>query len=1361
MITDQKKEIIMKDGRLHCHSENSIKDGLTTVDEMCKIVSEMGARALALTDHGTVAGWWSFAKAAKKYGIKPVFGVEAYVEKHHVILLAKNEVGLHTISLMVTESNKHIDVVGKDVYPRMSKEMIRSFLGEGTEGHGNVVVTSACIGGILAGYAIDRDKTQKELGKLNAKVEKAKNAQDSFDGLTKKLELATEAYAQAKIQSNPAGFKKREKAILMQEEGPEKDRALQELYAERDKKAQILAMLPELSQDKKRLQKAVTACKKDLLPKDKYETLLAEKAKWDKVNIGDADLEELMRNEAKDYDQIAGHGNFFIELQYHGDPREKLWMPVLDNIAHELDIPVIAANDEHMPYKEDVEARKYLNALRYATFSWEAPNASDRELYFKSDAALSKALLGCLGNEAHVEEAMSNIGRVIDMCNAEFTAKQAYPKFESSWTKEQSDAELERAARSGIASRYPNWTSELEQRLQYELNIIESMGYTDYFLIVQWYVNRGRELGHMPEDRFQYLKEHISEMSLDETIAYIQADQSAPGLAVGPGRGSGAGSIVCYLTGITSIDPIANGLVFERFLNPERVSMPDIDEDFAKFIRDTLIEIVRKKFGHDGVACIMTRGTLAAKASIQMVAKVHGSRKKGDSSYFLTLGKEMSALIPATPNAVIVDSEAELKEKFGNDPDAMQILKIAKRLEGTYTQTGMHAAGVVIVDNGDIKQYTPLMWDPKKLLWKTQMDKDEVEKNKMLKMDFLGLVNLDIITECLRRIKKNHPDVAESEMDVENYSFRSDVIQKIYATADTDSVFQFESGGMKKMLLQFRPESFSDLVLLNAAYRPGPMQFLEDVIAIKHKKKQPEYLCPQLEPILKDTYSNIIYQEQVMEIFKQLAGYSLGGADLVRRAMGHKEMEILVKERNAFVHGDPSRNIKGCAANGISEQVANQLFDQMMEFAKYAFNKSHAAAYSKVSYITAYLKAKYPVEYFCTVMSFEDREKIPGLISGCKKRGISVHTPDINHSQEFMSNDGEVIYFGLGSVLGVAAAAKEILEERNRNGAFASVEDFLTRINCKKDVFLALAKSGAFDELYPQRMDLIEHSDTICTAAKNARTCMEQLAKKTELLTALDNGNTERVLALNGGKKPNRKILIRGITDQRAKLSLAQTELSRKNIPDMKYVNTVRKLDLEKEVLGMYVSGSPLDGYRDVACTDWKGECKHRTIDRLVDGLRAKLLVFPEDFKEVKTKKEQKPFLIFTVESKFGTMKAMCFESETMEALKRSGNKPVVVHGLVREDRDDKDQMMMIVSDVEEAKGNFVFITISVSNVGIWNDLCMLERTSKIPEDDRKYMVTSWIDGFTGEVRAANLTADADILKKLEAVGDIQIHNGH
>lgn len=1349
----------MKDGRLHCHSENSIKDGLSTVDEMCQIVSQMGARALALTDHGTVAGWWSFAKAAKKYGIKPIYGVEAYVGKHHLIMLAKNNIGLQTISLMVTESNKNLDVAGKNVYPRMSKEMVEQFLGEGTEGHGNVILTSACIGGVLAGFALDREKGQAELEKIHSKLDRAEEAQKIFEGLTAKYELACEAHAQAKEESKNSNFKKREKAIQAQPDSPEKEKALSELHVEQERNQQILAMLPVLGQNKKKLQRQLTACKKNLMPEAKLQALREEKAKWDYVNIDNSALEDLIRKEAMDYDRIAGHGNFYIELQYHNDPREKLWMPVLDRIAHELNIPTIAANDEHMPKKEDVEARKYLNSLRYITFNWEAPNESDKELYFKSDADLADMLMNCLGNQAHVDEAMENIGHVVDECNAEFTARQAYPKFESTWTKEQADAELEKMAREGITAKYPNWTDELEQRLRYELNIIETMGYTDYFLIVQWYVNRGRELGHMPEDRFEYLKAHIGEMNLEETLQYIQEDQSAPGLAVGPGRGSGAGSIVCYLTGITSIDPIEHGLVFERFLNPERVSMPDIDEDFAKFIRGLLIEIVRKKFGHDGVACIMTRGTLAAKAAIQMVAKVHGSRKKGDSSYFLSLGREMSALIPTTPKAAIADSEAAIKEKFGDDKDAMEILKQAKRLEGTYVQTGMHAAGVVIVDNGDIKQYTPLMWDPKNNLWKTQMDKDEVEKNKMLKMDFLGLVNLDIITGCLRHIKKNHPEISKEELDVESYEFNPDVIKKIYATADTDSVFQFESGGMKKMLLQFQPESFSDLVLLNAAYRPGPMQFLPDVINVKQHRAEPQYLCPQLEPILKNTYGSIIYQEQVMEIFKQLAGYSLGGADLVRRAMGHKEMEILVKERNAFVHGDPARNIKGCAANGIDETAANTLFDQMMEFAKYAFNKSHAAAYSKVSYITAYLKAKYPVEYFCTDMAFESQEKIPALIAGCKKRGIKVHTPDINKSDESMSNDGKVIYFGLGNVLGVAAAAKEILEERRKNGEFSSIEDFLTRVNCGRDVFLALAKAGAFDELYPQRMDLIDHSETICAAAKDVRTCSKALAKKLELLEAVDRGDTETACALNDGKNPNRKVLVRNIANQRSKLMIAQTELSRKNVSDSRYVNTIDKLGKEKEVLGMYVSGSPLDGYRDVACTDGYRETHHTTIDRLTEGARVKLLAFPGELKEAVTKKDQKPFLIFTMETKFGTMKALCFNENAISAIKANGNaKPFVAKGTVREDRDDAEQMMMLVSDIEEAKGDYTRITVSVNNIGVWNDLCEAENASKTSADDRKYLITTWIDGFTGEVRVSNLAADEQTLKRMQALGDLSVH---
>lgn len=1360
---------LIKDGRLHCHSNNSLMDAIPTVDSMCQKASSMGARALAITDHGTVAGWWSFNKAAKKYGIKPIFGVEAYVGRHHLIMLAKNNIGLHEISLMVTESNKHLDQVAKNVYPRMSKEIIEQFMGEGTKGHGNIVLTSACVGGVLAGLSLDSDKAEIEITKLNTKIEAAEDAKRLFKDSTDKFEELKDLLKQAKEKSIVKGYAHRKKVASKIEDESERNKALEELEKESEQANYILnTVVPDLSKKKRYAQKAVTESRKRLVPEAKLEKMYADKAEYEKKFRTFDQLQEAMREEAVWYDKVAGHGNFFIELQYHGDRREKKWMPILDNIAHELDIPVIAANDEHMLKKEDLLTRKYLNSMRFVTFNWDEPNEADPELYYKSDEELQSAIRGCIGIPEHVQEAMDNIGKVIDMCNAEPLREQAYPVFDSSWTKEQSDKFLEDQARAGIASRYPDWTDELEKRLSYELHIINSMGYTDYFLIVQWYVGVGRMLGHMPAERFSYLENHIDEMNLDEIISYIKEDQSAPGLAVGPGRGSGAGSIVCYLTGITSIDPIAHNLVFERFLNPERVSMPDIDEDFAKFIRGLLIKIVGKRFGQDGVACIMTRNTLAAKKAIQMVAKVHGSKTKGDPKYFLSLGSQITSVIPKNdPKATIAKYEEDIVAAFGNDKDAMDILDMAKRLEGTYVTTGMHAAGVVIVDNHDIRQYTPLMWDPENNLWKTQMDKEEVEKNGMLKMDFLGLINLDIITDCLRLIKKNHPNIDDKELDVENYVFDPDIIKKIYAQADTDSVFQFESSGMKKMLKRFKPDKFDDLVLLNAAYRPGPMQFLDDVINVKNGES-PSYLCPQLEPILKNTYGSIIYQEQVMEIFKQLAGYSLGGADLVRRAMGHKEMDVLTKERDSFVNGDVSRNIKGCAANGIDAGVANKLFDQMMKFAEYAFNKSHAAAYSKVSYITAYLKAKYPVEYFCTILSYEDQDKRPALIDGCRRRGITVHTPDINISEVKMSTSDGIIYFGLGNVLGVAAAAQEIVSERAVNGTFTSLQDFLQRTACKKNAFSALVKAGAFDEFRIERTCLMDNAEAVCDASKSILKITEQINVKENLLRVLQEKGIEEASKLNNGKKPSVAVLTRSLTNLRQQESDLKLVFS-KALRGNSYINNQAILNAEKEVLGMYVSATPLTGFQKTSYTVRKSgnitrKAKYENLHSTEYGEEVYMLIYPEDIQDRMTKekvasngnrKAPAPFIVFSSDTPFGQLRSMCFDELTIYDLKQT-RVPVIAKGYIKADRQNDEEFVFFISAIQDAKSDYKKISVSVSNPLVWNDLCKMADADETDESDREYVITGWFDEFTRLMFESDLVVTDDILKNFDKT---KLHN--
>lgn len=1257
------KMALIEFGRTHVHTENSVEDALPTVENVAKRMAEMGAKACAITDHGTVSGWWSFEKACKKYGIKPVFGVEGYVHspkgRLHIILLAKDNIGLKQISLLVTESNRHVVTSGKIAFPLMDKAMIESYVGPGTAGHDHVFGTSACIGGILAGLAIESKNAMKELNSIDEKLrmsdeqaEYCRKLQETMDQLKKE-----EEELKASITRGTA-IKKRRKIAENKKDPEERERALAALDDEERRSEEAAEKWIDLERQRKTAKKNFDSGRKKIMSEQDRAKFSARKAELMPVALNDDELWKAMKEEAVDYDRIFGHRNFFIELQYHYDEKEKEWMPKLASLADSLSIPVIAANDEHMLNREDTETRKYLNSMRYESFKWMAPSRADEEVYFKSDEELTKTLSEILPIGT-VNKAMLNIGYVLENCNASYESEEAYPKFEKSWGTVETNAYLEQLAWEGLDRLVPGRPKEYADRLTYELSIIEQMHYSDYFLIVRWYTNIGRMLGHVPEKRLDYLNQHLNDMSLDEILAYIQEDQSAPGYAVGTARGSGAGSLVNYVLGTTGIDPIRFNLIFERFLNPERVSMPDIDVDFAKFIRKTLIEIVRKKFGHDGVACIMTRNCLKAKAALIMTAKVYGSKTKGDAKAFLSLGGQLSGIIPNNPKACLDDYEGQIRMKFGSDPDAMAILDMAKKLEGIYITTGMHAAGVVIVDNGDIRQYTPLMWDPKKLLWKTQMDKDEVEKHKMLKMDFLGLINLDVITDCLRLIKSRHPEMPEKELDMEEISLDDSDALAIYKSADTDSVFQFESEGMKKILRQVKPQTFDDLVALNAIDRPGPMQFVPDIAAVKNGERKAEYLCPQLEPILKNTYGSILYQEQVMQIFRELAGYSLGGADLVRRAMGHKEEDILKKERKSFIYGDPERNICGCTANGIDPAAANKLFDQMMQFASYAFNRSHAVAYTKISFITAYLKAKFPVEYFCTIMAYEKQEKMPDLIAGCRKRGIDVLPPDINQSAIRLRPEGNRIYFGLGSVLGVANAASGIVQEREAHGQYKSVCNFLYRTSCKRNAFAALIKAGAFDSLGTCRANLLRHQQDLPEAVATMTSAMKKVKRLREIQELMEAGKIEEATEKNGGKKPGIKALDRSIAIAIEKYMSAKRITSCEK--ETEEEDNVRKLTSEKEVLGMYVSGSPLDGCAPVAQF-----ADGRALTKIPSNGRIQILGFTTG-KFERMSRNGNRYYRYTFLTPKGELDGICFNAAVFESLNKEEG-PMILTGVTHPD---------------------------------------------------------------------------------------------
>ncbi len=597
------------------------------------------------------------------------------------------------------------------------------------------------------------------------------------------------------------------------------------------------------------------------------------------------------------------------------------------------------------------------------------------------------------------------------------------------------------------------------------------MGYADYHCIVEDFLRYGRAAGKLdlknPEQRKLALS--FDTERIEEFVQHM------PGEAVGPGRGSAAGSLVCYLIGITNIDPLKYGLLFERFLNPERISMPDVDCDLESNIRPYVIRYVINKYGEDCVCGIMTRGKQTGKAALQTAGRVYGIQKKNDSAAFAKIVnvvcQKAEELACDELHIRLKDIHGKLAAEFKGNIPATEIIRYAGLIEGTMTQIGQHAAGIIITDGQPVDEYVPLIYNANSDMMMTQCDMTQAEEFHLLKIDFLGLHSLTVITETLQEIYKRKGTV----MDIDQIPLDDpEVFSSIYSQGRTNAVFQCESQGMKRMLRSFKPGNLSDLILLVSMYRPGPMQYLEGMIDVKQGKRLIHYKIPQLEPILRSTYGCIAFQEQVQEIFKQLAGYSYGQADLVRRAMSKKREVDLEEERKSFIYGDEKRAIAGCVKNGISEENADALFSQLKEFAGYAFNKSHAACYGVVSYQTAWLKYHYPLEYMKAVLNHTSFEKVPGLVMDLKEMGIKIHAPDINCSEKGFCIPAGELWFGLGSIKGIGEAAVGVVEERRKNGTFLSLQDFVLRVQPSKNILEGFIGSGAMDGFCENRKAMME-----------------------------------------------------------------------------------------------------------------------------------------------------------------------------------------------------------------------------------------------------------------------------------------------
>ena len=722
---------------------------------------------------------------------------------------------------------------------------------------------------------------------------------------------------------------------------------------------------------------------------------------------------------AGEYEEIFGKGNFFLELQDHGLPEQKQVNQALLRMSRELHIELVATNDIHYTYAEDVKPHDILLCLQTGKrLSDEDRMRYEGGQYFvKSPEEMAQLFPYAL-------QALENTQKIADRCNVEIEfGVTKLPKYDvpdgyTSWEY------LNKLCWDGFAKRYPEDDGHLRDQLTYELSIIQKMGYVDYFLIV-W-------------DFIKYSRDH--------------------GIAVGPGRGSAAGSLVSYTLGITNIDPARYQLLFERFLNPERVSMPDIDVDFCYERRQEVIDCVVRKYGKDRVAQIVTFGTLAARGVLRDVGRVM------DLPYAFV--DSIAKMVPQELN-ITLDKALQMNPEFRNlyesNEQVKELVDMSKRLEGLPRHTSMHAAGVVISQKA-VDEYVPLSRGSDGSVT-TQFTMTTLEELGLLKMDFLGLRTLTVIQNAVRFAEQS----SGKQINIDEIDYNDKAVLDSLGTGKTDGVFQLESTGMKNFMKELKPQSLEDIIAGISLYRPGPMDFIPQYIRGKNNPDSITYDCPELESILEPTYGCIVYQEQVMQIVQKLAGYTLGRADLVRRAMSKKKAAVMQQERQNFVYGNEAEHVPGCISNGISEQVANKIYDDMIDFAKYAFNKSHAAAYAVVAYQTAWLKYYYPVEFMAALMTsvIDNSSKVSEYILTCRQMGIQILPPDINESVSAFSVSNGAIRYGLNAIKSVGKPViEEIIQERKERGNFEDLADFINRMSgheVNKRAVENFIKAGAFD----------------------------------------------------------------------------------------------------------------------------------------------------------------------------------------------------------------------------------------------------------------------------------------------------------
>lgn len=865
--------------------------------------------------------------------------------------------------------------------------------------------------------------------------------------------------------------------------------------------------------------------------------------------------------------------DFYLELQDHQLPEQKQLNPLLVKMSRETGIPLVATNDSHYTYQEDAEAHDILLCIQ------TGKTLGDEErLKFPNDQFYLKSQEEMEALFPYAPEAIANTVKIAQECNVEFDFNTIHlPEYTPPQGKT-AEAYLKELCYQGLNKRYGNPSQELVDRLEYELKTILNMGYTEYFLIV-W-------------DFIKYAKDR--------------------GIPVGPGRGSAAGSLVAYTLEITDIDPVRYNLIFERFLNPERVTMPDIDIDFCYERREEVIDYVKKKYGAEKVAQIITFGTMAARAAIRDVGRVI------DMPYHEV--DQIAKQVPFASGMTLekaLEMNPVLRQMAEEDDSAKYLITMAKKLEGMPRHASTHAAGVVIAKK-DLAEYVPLYMHDNSVT--TQFTMGHLEELGLLKMDFLGLRTLTVIRDAMNMVKEHYG----REIDFSKIGFEDPKVYEMISRGDTLGLFQLESAGMIQFLKELKPSTFEDIIAGISLYRPGPMDSIPKYIRYKNHPEEIKYKHPLLEPILNVTYGCMVYQEQVMQVVRDLAGYSYARSDMVRRAMSKKKRDVMEEERRYFIYGkvDAAGNVElpGCIANGVPEAVANEIYDEMIDFANYAFNKSHAAAYAVLAYETGYLKAYYPVEFMAALMTsvMGSSSKVAQYIQDCKRMGIEVLQPDINHSFSKFNVESGKIRFGLAAVKNVGhSMIQAIVAARKERGPFTSFSDFCNRVDSRdlnKRALESLIKCGAFDCLGANRAQLLASYERI-----------------------LDGVNQNRRRNIQGQI---------GLFDLGGETTpLVQEE----PLPDIKEFDEKTKLNLEKEVLGLYVSGHPLSQFEEELrqrVTAYSNELvemkEHPEEASLKDGSVVRVGGIVVD-RSTKTTKHNQMMAFITLEDPYGTIECIVF----------------------------------------------------------------------------------------------------------------------